>query len=75
MCKVGIHIIAVALVLSSCGTFHQIQKSKDVDAKFVAAKNYFQDKKYTKAATLFDEISVHFRGTMQAQEIDRKSVV
>lgn len=69
MCKVGIHIIAVALVLSSCGTFHQIQKSKDVDAKFVAAKNYFQDKKYNKAATLFDEISVHFRGTMQAQEI------
>ncbi len=62
-------LVLMAVVAVSCGTYRKIQKSQDPELKYNAAKNYFQDGKYTKAASLFDDLSTYYRGTRKAQEI------
>lgn len=62
-------IVVVGVFAVSCGTYRKIQKSQDPELKYNAAKNYFQDGKYIKAASLFDDLSTYYRGTRKAQEI------
>lgn len=62
-------VVIVSVFAVSCGTYRKIQKSQDPELKYNAAKNYFQDKKYSKAASLFDDLSTYYRGTRKAQEI------
>lgn len=69
MVKRVFFIIVVGVFAVSCGTYRKIQKSQDPELKYNAAKNYFQDGKYTKAASLFDDLSTYYRGTRKAQEI------
>ena len=62
-------IVIVGILVVSCGSYRKIQKSQDPELKYNAAINYFQDGKYTKAASLFDDLSTYYRGTRKAQEI------
>lgn len=64
-----IYIIALGVMLASCGTYRKVQKSTDPEVKYSAAINYFQDGKYTKAASLFEDLSSYYRGTRKAQEV------
>ncbi|MBO8454604.1 MAG: outer membrane protein assembly factor BamD [Bacteroidetes bacterium] len=55
---------AAALSLSSCKSqYEMLLNSNDVDLKYEAAFRYFNDAKFTKAADLFESISVLTGGT------------
>ncbi|MGM9736748.1 MAG: outer membrane protein assembly factor BamD [Candidatus Cryptobacteroides sp.] len=58
-------LAAVTLVvLSSCKSeFEAMLNSSDVDAKYEAAFKYYNDRKYSKAASLFESLSVMTSGS------------
>ena len=64
--------IAIALLtgafFTSCGEYNKVLKSKDSDYKYEAAKSYFGDGEYTKAAALLEELVPILKGTGNAQE-------
>lgn len=49
--------------LSSCSTFTKMLKSEDIDAKYAMAKRLYEDKKYQKAITMFDNVQPSLLGT------------
>ncbi len=56
--------LGCALTLVSCASqFETLLASNDVDAKYKAAMDYFQNKKYQKAAQLFESMAVLTSGT------------
>lgn len=61
--------ILLALFFTSCGEYVRLQKSTNPEEKFQAGKNYFQEKKYVKSTTMFEEIVPYYRGTPQAEEV------
>lgn len=65
MKRFGFIFFALAVVaLSSCKSqFELLLNSNDVNAKYDAAFEYFNNKKYSKAATLFESLSVLTEGT------------
>ena len=55
---------ALFLAIASCKSeYEALLNSNDVDAKFAAAFDYFNQKKYAKAAQLFESMSVLTSGT------------
>ena len=64
-----LNIILLTLLLTSCSEYVKLQKSTDPEVKFNAGKNYFQEKKYAKSITMFEEIVPYYRGTPQAEEL------
>jgi outer membrane protein assembly factor BamD len=59
-------IIASFVLLAMCSCKSQYElllNSNDVDAKYKAAFEYFENKKYSKAASLFESLSVLTEGT------------
>ena len=65
MMRYRVILAAIAvMVMSSCKSqFEILLNSNDVDAKFKAAFEYFDLKKYGKAATLFESLSIQTEGT------------
>lgn len=51
------------------GKFNKLVKSSDMDAKYAAAKKYFEKEDYTKALTLFEELMSVYRGTEKGEEV------
>ncbi|MDR2920545.1 MAG: outer membrane protein assembly factor BamD [Tannerella sp.] len=66
--KKVLFLITVVLLCSSCGEYNKILKSTDYELKYSYAKKYFNEKKYTKAATLLEEVVTIFRGSTHAEE-------
>lgn len=58
----------ITLVVSSCGEYNKILKSSDNELKYTYAKKYYDDKKYSKAITLLEDLVPAFKGTSNAQE-------
>lgn len=70
MPKKGIIILALlATVLAGCGEYQKVLKSTDPDFKFQKAIEYFNNKKYAKAQTLFDDITAYYKGTERSEEV------
>ena len=57
-----------ALALNSCGEYNKVLKSPDVDLKYAYAKKAFEQKRYTQAYTLLEELITVFKGTERAEE-------
>ena len=57
-----------ALFFSSCGEYNRVLKSTDYEYRYSYAKKYFNEKKYTKSATLLEDLYQNFRGTAYAEE-------
>ena len=55
--------ILIAGALSSCGEYNKILKSTDYEYKYEAAKNYFANGKYSKSATLLEDMLIQLKGT------------
>jgi outer membrane protein assembly factor BamD len=70
ICKTkNILLIAVTvLLISGCSKFSKIQKSTDMEAKYNAAVEYYEKKKYFQALQLFEELITVFRGTGKAED-------
>ena len=67
MQKITFFLICV-LLFSSCGEYNKILKSTDYELKYSYAKKYFNNKKWTQAATLLEEVVPMFRATAMAEE-------
>ncbi len=64
-------IAAVTVLSSSCKSQYELLlESNDVQAKYKAAFEFFDAKKYTKAATLFDNLKIAVRGTLQDDTVN-----
>lgn len=62
--KLTITAIAIILMSVSCKSqYEMLLTSSDVDAKYNAAMDYFGNKKYQKAAQLFESLAVLTNGT------------
>ena len=69
MTKRILYISALLLVLVSCNDYQQLLKSADPDVKFTAAKNYFQEKNFTKSATLLEDVMAYYKGSGRSEEV------
>lgn len=69
MTKKGFFIFVIGLILTSCGEYQQLLKSKDPDLKYQKALVYFNDGQYVKAQTLLDEVTSYYRGTERSQDV------
>ena len=57
-------LLGLLIAVSACKTqYETLLASNDIDAKYAAAMDYFQQKKYQKAAQLFESMSVLTNGT------------
>ena len=64
---VYIFLIAV-LALTSCDTFNKVYKSSDINYKYEAAKAYYLDGNYSKAAQLLEGMVTMLKGSDKAEE-------
>jgi len=69
MNKKGFILMLVLVFLVSCGEYQKLLKSTDPELKYEKAIDYFNQKKYSKALTLFDDISTYYKGTERSQEV------
>src|SRR6056300_490746 len=63
------YLVGVSLLLTSCGEYQEVLKSKDLDYKFSKAVEYYDAGEYNKAYPIFDELISLYRGTHKAQEV------
>ena len=63
-----ISIFIIALLFSACGEYNKILKSPDLDVKFAYAKKYFDEGKYSRAATLLEDIVQVSRSSSRGEE-------
>lgn len=61
-------VLAMACLFSSCGEYNRIVKCTDYEYKYEVAKAYYMSGKYTKAATLLEELITIMKGTDKAEE-------
>ena len=64
-----IGICTICFVLASCSNYDKLLNSNDYDAKYAAAMHYYENNSYTKAIQLFENLTLHYRGKENAEEI------
>ena len=57
------------MVLTSCGDYQKLLKSRDPEEKYQAALKYFDQKQYVKAQTLLDDVSAYYKGTERSEDV------
>ena len=60
--------MGLILWCSSCGEYNKILKNADYELKYSYAKKYFNNKQWTKAATLLEDVVPILKGTSSAEE-------
>ncbi len=66
---IGVGIAAIAMILSGCGEYEKLLKSRDYQKKYDAAVVLYEEEEYVKAGTLFDQVSNIYRGTTKADTV------
>ena len=61
-------IVCVAMVLVSCGKYDRIVKTQDYESKYEAAKQYYAEGQYNRAALLLQDVLSVLKGTEQGEE-------
>ena len=56
-------------LLTSCGEYQKLLKSRDPEQKYQAALQYFNQKQYVKAQTLLDDVSSYYKGTERSEDV------
>ena len=69
MRKNGFIILLFAVLLSGCGDYQRLLKSRDPQEKYQAALMYFNDKQYVKAQTLLDDVASYYKGTERSEDV------
>jgi outer membrane protein assembly factor BamD len=65
-------IILLAVAFSSCSKYSRIQKSQDFQLKYEKASDYYDEKDFYRAMTLFDQVMPFYRGKTEAEDIAYK---
>ncbi len=63
-----IYLLLIAVSLSACSEYTKILKNPDPEVRFSYAKKYFDQGKFSNAATLLEELAVMFRATAHGEE-------
>lgn len=61
-------LITLTLSLASCADYNQVVKTQDYEYKYEAAKQYYAEGQYNRAATLLQDILSVLKGTEQGEE-------
>ena len=61
-------MLGAAMLLASCGEYQKVLKSRDADYRLDFAKRAFEQKKYTQAATVLEDIVTQFKGSEKAED-------
>src|SRR6476620_8616434 len=64
-----IGILALAILLFSCGGINKVLKNKDPHYKLRMAEQYYAKKKYNYAQQIYEEIMPYFRGAPEFEDI------
>ncbi len=59
----------VAVCFLGCGEYQKLLKSKDPEAKYQAALQYFNNAQYVRAQTLLEDVMVYYKGTERSEDI------
>lgn len=62
-------LLIISLVFSSCSKFAKVQKSTDYDFKLKMANQYFDQKRYSYAQQLYEELFPIFKGTDRFEDV------
>ena len=62
-------IIVFLMLLSGCGEYEKLLKSRDFVKKYETAVQLYDDGEYAKAGTLFDQVANIYRGTTKADTV------
>ena len=66
--KIGLLFLTLTLLVS-CGEYDKLVKGTDFDAKYKAAMEYYNNKSYTRARMLFENLILHYHGKENAENI------
>ena len=58
----------ISLLFTSCGEYNKILKSTDLNVKFEYAKKYYDEGRYSRTATLLEEVVQMMRSTSRGEE-------
>ena len=61
-------IAALASLLTGCGDYQKLLKSRDPEEKYQAALRYFNEQQYGKSQTLLDDVANYYKGTERAED-------
>lgn len=67
--KILLFFIVVSSVISGCGEYEKILKSRDYAFKYEKAMEYYEAEEYVKAGSLFDQVANIYRGTIKADTV------
>jgi outer membrane protein assembly factor BamD len=54
--------------LSACGEYNKVLKNPDYEVRYEYAKKYFKERKFSRSATLLEDLVTMFKGTSHAEE-------
>ncbi len=63
-----LYLLPLLLILSACGEYSKVLKSRDIEYKFDFAKRAYDEKKFLQASTILEEIVTPLRGTPNGEE-------
>lgn len=69
MRKFGYIVLLFSVLLTSCGEYQKLLKSRDPEVKYQAALQYFNNKQYVKAQTLLDDVTAYYKGTERSEDV------
>ena len=67
--RLVVEIVAVCTLLVGCNNYEKLLNGNDYDAKFAAAMKYYNENSFSKAIQLFENLSLHYRGRENAENI------
>ena len=56
-------------IFCSCSNYEKLLKSNDFDKKYAAAMDYYEKTNYSKAALLFENLTLYYRGRDNAENV------
>ncbi len=63
-----LYILPLIALLTGCGEYSKVLKSRDADYKFEFAKKCYENRKYEQASTLLSEVIMPLRGGPKGEE-------
>jgi len=63
-----VFLVVLPILLSACSEYNKVLKNTNVMVKYEAAKKYFDKEKYSRAATLLEDVVPLLRGSAYAEE-------
>ena len=66
---IGVSILLLGALISGCGEYEKILKSRDFPMKYDKALAYYEEDEFVKAGSIFDQISNIYRGTTKADTV------